>query len=372
MKFSASILLVSAAIATIASAAPLSARVPAKVNSATTISNDHIKSSTVITKRCTECTHKDDAALDLIVQTSAQHYAKIAQIRLDNLLSEMENVKVTSGAESLPKEKAALTITIKAKIDKAKKECSSEALEPVIKASVAIDSNMDIPWSKKDEVEKKMVDLDAKIAALVLERIHANVNAETLSKDCTENMTNTEIASAPAPAPEAPTPVPETQAPAPETPASVPKSTPGGLQVGIDITGNVDPKFVCKSGCKDSKDANTVLSLRVNLEKEFQPRLDHFYNTEVPTDFTEKRSELLGGLLHSLDGLKIDAMVDTRTGSEAKSDALKIAAMVDTRTGTEAKNDALKIDATVDTRTGTVAKNDARAGVLASVMASVN
>ncbi|KAG0300508.1 hypothetical protein BGZ99_003767, partial [Dissophora globulifera] len=218
-------------------------------------------------------------------------------------------VKVTSGAESLPKEEAALTITIKANIDKAKKECSSEALEAVIKASVAADSNMDIPWSKKEEVEKKMVELDAKITALILERIHANVNAETLSKDCTENMTNTEIASAPALAPE------------------VPKSTPGGLQVGIDITGNVDPKFVCKSGCKDSKDANTVLSLRVNLEKEFQPRLDHFYNTEVPTDFTEKRSELLGGLLHSLDGLKIDAMVDTRTGSEAKNDALKIDAM---------------------------------------------
>ncbi|KAG0295716.1 hypothetical protein BGZ98_001267, partial [Dissophora globulifera] len=153
--------------------------------------------------------------------------------------------------------------------------------------------------------------------------------------DCTENMTNTEIAPAPAPAPEAPAPVPETPAPAPaapapvpETPASAPEtpapvpetpapvpetlapapeSTKGGLQIGIDVTGNVDTKFVCKSGCKDSNDANTVLNLRVNLEKEFQPRLDHFYNTEVPSDCTEKRSELLGGLLSSLAGLQIDA-----------------------------------------------------------------
>ncbi|KAG0008245.1 hypothetical protein BGZ82_004790, partial [Podila clonocystis] len=138
----------------------------------------------------------------------------------------------------------------------------------------------------------------------------------------------------PAPAPQAPSPITETPAPAPETPepspeapAPVPVELPApaapvdvpptpesnhGPQAGIDVASNVDPKFVCKSGCKDSNDAMLVLNLRVTLEKELSPRLEHFYAEEVPTACTEKRASLLGGLLNLLS-LNVLANVDAKT-----------------------------------------------------------
>ncbi|KFH64851.1 hypothetical protein MVEG_09580 [Podila verticillata NRRL 6337] len=353
MKFSTSILLISAALA-VTSAAPL-----VNLNNI----NANVATNGLAKRSCADCTHADGAALDIIIKASADHYADIAHARLDGLMNEINTAKVTSGTQDLPKEKALLTITIQNKIDEAKKACSSQELEPVIKASVTADANLDIPWSKKEEVEKKMAELDLKITKLVLDRIQANINAELLSKECTEKMTNTEIAPAPAPveldtpapappapapATEAPAPVPETPAPAAETPApasealaptpevpapasvetpapaalaeSAPQPTHennnnnGELRVGIDVASNVDPKFVCKDGCKDSNDANTILNLRVTLEKELTPRLEHFYAEEVPTACTEKRASLLGGLLNLLSNarLSVQANVDAK------------------------------------------------------------
>ncbi|KAI8603101.1 hypothetical protein EDD21DRAFT_370034 [Dissophora ornata] len=296
MKFSYSILLISVAIAAIASAAPMPAHESA--NTITEISS--------ISKRCAECTPKDGAALDLVANDSAKHYAKIFQVRLDGLMRKMEATQVTSGAVALPNAKAALTISVKSKIEKAKKDCTSEALAPAIKAAMTSDMNMDIPWSNKEEVGKKMVDLNALITAIILERIRANVNAETLSKDCAERMTNTQIAPAPAEmlapealASEALAPAPETLAPAPEAPVE----DKGGLRVGIDFASNVDLKYVCKSGCQDSQVAYTVLNLRRDLERKFASPLEYFYNEEVPTDCTEKSGELFGSVSISLERL---------------------------------------------------------------------
>ncbi|KAK3842929.1 MAG: hypothetical protein J3R72DRAFT_442017 [Linnemannia gamsii] len=154
-------------------------------------------------------------------------------------------------------------------------------------------------------------------------------------------MTNTGIAPAPetpAPAPETPAPIPETPVPiqetpdsAPEAPAPVPEApTPvteapapentsnndfNALKVGIDVAANVDPKFVCKSGCNDSQDAKNVLSLRVNLENELKPRLDHFYNQEIPTAYEEKRPSLLDDVLNLLSGLRIDAQANVKANN---------------------------------------------------------
>ncbi|KAG0271168.1 hypothetical protein BGZ95_001060 [Linnemannia exigua] len=267
----------------------------------------------------------------LIVKASADHYSTIAHARLDNLMSEIQTAKVTSGAQDLPQEKAALSVAVQTKIDEAKKACSPDVLAPAIKATVAADANLDIPWSKKEEIEKKMAELDAKITQLMLERIQANINAELLSKDCTEKMTNTEIApappaapeAAPAPAPapvEAPAPAPapvEAPAPAPATPAAAEPctsctSTTGGAQAGIDVAASVDSKFVCKTGCKDSNDAKNVLTLRVNLESELTPRLDHFYQQEVPTACTENRETLLGGVLNLIANLNVNAQAEVK------------------------------------------------------------
>ncbi|KAF9134275.1 hypothetical protein BGW39_007585 [Mortierella sp. 14UC] len=266
--------------------------------------------------RCGDCTHKDTAALNIIIKASADHYADIANVRLDNLMNEIATAKVTSGTEELPEEKALLTITVQSKIDEAKKACTSEELVPAIKAAVAADVNLDVAWSKQEdkELEKKMAELNAKITQLVLDRIQVNINAELLSKDCTEKMTNIEIAPAPetpAPDPEAPAPVPEAPIPTPEAPAPVPENTNdnndgNGLKVGIDVAANVDSKFVCKSGCNDSQDAKNVLSLRVSLENELKPRLDHFYNQEISTA-CEKRPSLVDGVLNLLSGLRIEA-----------------------------------------------------------------
>ncbi|KAG0378886.1 hypothetical protein BGX24_002499 [Mortierella sp. AD032] len=347
MKFTSSILLISAAIASVASAIPLGAQSSGNVNVPNTVQGNANANAyfarTPLTKRCGDCTHKDTAALNIIIKASADHYSDIAHVRLDNLMREIATAKVTSGTDELPKEKALLTITVQSKIDEAKKDCTSEELVPAIKAAVAADANLDVAWSKQEgkELEKKMAALDVKITQLVLDRIQANINAELLSKDCTEKMTNTEIAPAPetsapapvaetpaptpetpAPAPETPTPAPETPAPAPETPAPapeapapVPENTDNGLKVGIDVAASVDPKFVCKSGCNDSQDAKNVLSLRVNLENELKPRLDHFYNQEIPTAYEEKRPSLLDGVLSLLSGLKIDAKANVKANN---------------------------------------------------------
>lgn len=344
MKFSASILLISAALA-VTSAAPFLSQKDINANVAI---NAKVATNELTKRSCADCTHADGAALNVIIKASADHYADIAHARLDGLMAEINTAKVTSGTQELPKEKALLTVTIQSKIDEAKKACSSQELEPVIKASVAADANLDIPWSKKEEVEKKMAELDLKITKLVLDRIQANINAELLSKECTEKMTNTEIAPAPAPvtlappapAPAAAAPVPETPAsvqqaptpvaetPAPEAPAPAPvegsapfadesapqltneNSNNGGLRVGIDVAADVDPKFVCKSGCSDSNDAKTILNLRVALEKELTPRLEHFYVEEVPTACTEKRASLLGGLLQLLSNTKLSVQAN--------------------------------------------------------------
>ncbi|KAG0348304.1 hypothetical protein BG004_005439 [Podila humilis] len=337
MKFTSSILLISAALATLASAAPLTATNVLPDNGNKILGN-------VLNKRCNDCTHKDALALDIIVKASADHYANIASVRLDNLLSEIQTAKVTSDSQDLPQEKAALTVTVQTKIDEAKQACAPEALAHAIKATVTANAAMDVPWSKKEEIESRMAELDIMITKLMLDRIQASINAERLSKDCTEKMTNTEIAPAPAPAPEAPAPAPEAPAPAPEAPAPAPEAPApapevpapapeapapvpeapapapespapapactetscGSKKVGIDVAADVDAKFVCKSGCKDTKDAKNVLSLRVTLENEFEPRLNHFYNEEVPSDCTEKRSALLGGVLELVANLNVD------------------------------------------------------------------
>ncbi|KAF9347057.1 hypothetical protein BGX26_001434, partial [Mortierella sp. AD094] len=118
------------------------------------------------------------------------------------------------------------------------------------------------------------------------------------------------------PAPEASAPIPE-EAPAPETPAPVPEAAPkgctkgkGGINICVNVDANVN-KFTCKSGCKDAKDAKVVLDLRVNLEKEFKPRLDHFYEQEVPTAYEQKRKSLLDSVLGLLN-LNVKADVDAK------------------------------------------------------------
>ncbi|KAF9581555.1 hypothetical protein BGW38_001384 [Lunasporangiospora selenospora] len=304
MKFNTCTLLISAALTAVASAVPL---VPQPLNVVEPATH-------ILTRRCVDCTQKDTVALNLIVKASADHYSAIAHEHLNNLMVDFSAASVTSGAQDLPQEKAALSVAVQTKIDEAKRACSPEALESEIKVTVTSDSSMDIPWSKKDEIEKKMVELDAKITKLILERIEAQVNAELLSKDCTEKMTNTEIvptSEAPAPIPEAPAPVPEAPAPVPEAPAplpeAVPAPAPSGAQPGINVAASIDSKYVCRSGCKDSGDANTVLSLRVNLENEFKPRLEHFYDREVPTACDEKRSSLLGGVLSLVANLNVNA-----------------------------------------------------------------
>ncbi|KAI8595576.1 hypothetical protein EDD21DRAFT_420527 [Dissophora ornata] len=169
MKFSATALLISVALATVATAAPLIAQENPNTN------------AHVFTKRCAECTHVDDAAFELFIKFSADHYSDIAHARLNNLMSEIESAKVTSGSRDMQQEKAALTVTVQTKIDEAKKACTSEALASVIKATVMSDASYDMPWSQKEEVEKKMVGLDIMITNLVTGLIQDNINAEMLT-----------------------------------------------------------------------------------------------------------------------------------------------------------------------------------------------
>ncbi|KAF9081059.1 hypothetical protein BGX23_001348, partial [Mortierella sp. AD031] len=89
----------------------------------------------------------------------------------------------------------------------------------------------------------------------------------------------------------------------------------GGLKDGIDVAANVDPKYVCKTGCSDSQDVKDVLSLRVNLENELKPRLDHFYAEEVPTAYNEKSATLMDGVMNLLSGLRINANADVKTSN---------------------------------------------------------
>ncbi|KAF9103750.1 hypothetical protein BGX27_010391 [Mortierella sp. AM989] len=289
MKISTSALLVSAALATIASAIPLDVHAKAKVD------------ARLLTKRCVDCTNTDGAALDIIIQASAVHYSSIAQQRLNGLMTTIEtSAKVTSGTQDMQQEKNLLNVAVQANVEQAKEACTPEALAPVIKATVASDASLDVAWSKKEEIEKKMVELDAMITKLMLERIQANINAEILSKDCTEKMTNTRIAPAPAVAP-APVPVQ-----APQLEAAPACTDCDGPKAGIDVAASVDSKFVCKSGCKDSDDANTVLSLRINLENEFKPHVDDF-DKEVPKDCEEKRGSLLGNVLSLVAKLNVNA-----------------------------------------------------------------
>ncbi|KAF9420291.1 hypothetical protein BGZ94_009170 [Podila epigama] len=329
MKFSALTVLISFALAVVASAAPLLETANANVN---------VFSNSIAKRNCAECTQSDVTALDLILKASADHYADIARIHLDGLMQDINSAKVTSGEQDLPKEKALLSAAVQAKIDAAKKACSSEELLPAIKVSVNADTNLNIPWSNKDQVDKKLADLDVKITKILLDRIQTNINAEILSKDCTEKMTNTVITPAPAgpttvdnePSSQGPessnaTPVseeapsvaspPETPTPTESTPQPVPENSDNNskdinnssnnnnetIQAGIHVAApSVDPKYVCKSGCQNSKEAKLVLNLRVTLENELTPRLETFYNKEVPTACTDKRVTLLDRVLSLL------------------------------------------------------------------------
>ncbi|KAF9115352.1 hypothetical protein BGX27_008121 [Mortierella sp. AM989] len=309
MKFTKSILLISAAVATIASANPLVDR--ALVDSGV---------STFIQRR------SDTPALDALVKIYSDHYSDIALVHLNILSDEMEAAKVTSGTEELPEEKALLTAAVNAKIDQAKEDCSPDVLGPLIEATIRAETGSDdVQWANKEEAERKLLDIDAKVAELVVNRIQVNINAELLSKDCTEKMTNTEIVPAEEPfsaesvgsEPEAPAPIseePEPEAPAlipeetaPETPAPVLEAVPSGctkdssgINICVDINANIG-KLVCKSGCKDANDAKIVLDLYINLEKEFKPRLEHFYDKDIPTATEEKRPSLITSVLNLLN-----------------------------------------------------------------------
>ncbi|KAK3812094.1 MAG: hypothetical protein J3Q66DRAFT_403941 [Benniella sp.] len=282
MKIATSTLLISAALAAFAPAAPV-VREP--------LLSDF--NTRVITKRCAECTHKDSIALDLIVKASATHYSSIAHAHLDSLMTEIESAKVTSGGLELPREKAMLSVTVQSKIEQTRKDCSPEALAPEIKATVASDASLDIAWSKEEEIRKKMAELDLMITKLMLERIQVNINAELLSKDCTEKMTTTEIAPAPAPTSsqeQAPFPVEQpAQAPAPvEAPAppAAPEEAPAPAPFLLRLQLRLQwPQHL----------ALLALTLRQTFRQ------------EVPTACAEKRDTLLGGVLKVVADLNVGA-----------------------------------------------------------------
>ncbi|KAG0261557.1 hypothetical protein DFQ27_002917 [Actinomortierella ambigua] len=366
MKFTP--LLISAALAIIASAAPVSnvnVDATANLNGAT---RD-------VVKRCVDCTNTDTIALDLIIKSTADHYADIAVTRLDILNAEIQTAKVTSGNQELTQEKTALTVTVQTKIDAAKKACSSDELAPIIKATVSSDSSLDIAWSQKsrEEIEKKLLQLDIVITRMILDRIQANVNADALSKECTEKMTNTEITPAPvdsglnkdsSPPPSSGNPPASsgdssnsgTPAPGPSTDTGSNTPAPGGApdastkapdsssgpqdsikpdtppsntapttseppcdetkdaaapQPGIDVVASVDSKYVCAKGCTDTEDAENVLTLRVTLENALAPRIDHVVNEEIPTDCNEKRGGLLDNIVDLINGLKVEVQANS-------------------------------------------------------------
>ncbi|KAF9366025.1 hypothetical protein BGX34_006735 [Mortierella sp. NVP85] len=307
MKFTSSILLISAAIAAVVSAAPL----PSDTIDVT-LENSKVADLDVLGGYLSGLKARND---------------RLADLTICYVISRLSR-SPTSGKKNLPKEKAALTLIVKTKIDKAKKGYSSESLAPIIKAIVTSDASLDIPWSKKDEAEKKGVELDAKVTDIVLNLLEQAIGAELLSKDCTEKMTNNEIAPAetpegpfvgesvppmpqtPAPVPEAPAPIPETPAPVKEAPSPIPETTTtteSSEDKGAPCS--VDPKYVCKSGCKDTQ-AEAVLNLRINLEKQLGERLEQLRDKKVCADIAKGRSGLLGNVLGLLDSLLVDANVN--------------------------------------------------------------
>ncbi|KAG0013429.1 hypothetical protein BGZ80_011079 [Entomortierella chlamydospora] len=179
MKFDKTILLISIAIATVVSANPLE---PASVGAAVT--------ANPLSRR------DDDPILHAIVKLTTGHYPDIANLGLDGLLGDMKAAKVTSGSEELPKERDLLNIAVKAKIDQAKKDCSRESLEPLARATIGAETDSDNKWADNEETKRKLLGLDAKLVKLIQDRIQVNINAELLSKECTEKMTNIEIAPA--------------------------------------------------------------------------------------------------------------------------------------------------------------------------------
>ncbi|KAF9198670.1 hypothetical protein BGZ49_000427 [Haplosporangium sp. Z 27] len=273
MKFTT--LLISAAIAAIASAIPL--KLDVKVN------------GHKLTRRCTECTKVDDTALDMIVKASASHYSIIAHDQLNSFMTEIRKTQVTYSVSNLPNKEELLNDAVQVNFDQAKQACAPDALAPIIKEAVASDDSLDVAWSKKEEVEKKIERLDVTITKLMLERIHKNINAEYLSKECTEKVTNTKIAPAPAPA--------SVRAPTHScSDCHVPKA-------GIDVPTSVDHKFVCRTGCEDSRQANMVLNFRANLENQWKPRVEEFYVERVPNKCEEKRESLLETVLNLVGNL---------------------------------------------------------------------
>ncbi|CAO3573210.1 unnamed protein product [Mortierella alpina] len=323
MRFTISILLISAALATFASAAPLAGVVD-------------IITTPSAARPCSECTSQDQSALSAIVQTSADHSAAIAQNRLDDLMREVGTARVTSGTTELPKEKATLIITMQSKIDDAKKACTSETLAPAILAAINDDATLSIPWSKSEQAEKKMEELNAVIERVILDSIQKHLSAEGLAKDITENMTKTVITPSPeiaAPAPETAAPVPApAPASAPEAVAPAPVVAPqsalpteqlpkqadaavdvsSGTRTGVDVAASVGPKFVCSSGCEDAEDASTVLALRDDLERQLGPRLRYLTNKEIPSDCSEGRSSLWDSIRKLLNNVDIEANVSLR------------------------------------------------------------
>ncbi|KAG0016187.1 hypothetical protein BGZ80_009376 [Entomortierella chlamydospora] len=261
------------------------------------------------------------------VKLTISHYSNIANSRLED-------------------------ITVNAKTDQAKKDCSPEVLEPLVRATIEAETDLDDKWADNEETKRKLLDLDAKLMKLIQDRIQVNVNAGLLSKDCIEKMTNIETAPAEEPLnaesvepeaakeliPEAPTPVPEEtpvpkpeaiepapdapppvleEAPTPETPALEPKlhlRVAPRARICLNVDANIDLKFVCKSGCKGAKDARFVLDRRVDLEKKFKSRLGKFYEQGIPTECEKKRTSLVDSVLDLLS-LNFEADVDVKTNA---------------------------------------------------------
>ncbi|KAF8942056.1 hypothetical protein BGZ46_006838, partial [Entomortierella lignicola] len=167
----------------------------------------------------------------------------------------------------------------------------------------------------KAKAEKTLAALDIKVEKLISRLIRDKLNAKSLSKDCTEKMTGTQIAPAEDPLndgsvetePEAPevledtpefpedTPAPDTD-PVPKAPAPKKKTSRcSASKSGINTCGT--KRYVCKSGCNNDQDAKVVLDLRANLENELQPRLSLFFNQEIPTACADKSPTLLDNVL---------------------------------------------------------------------------
>ncbi|KAF9153260.1 hypothetical protein BGX21_003814 [Mortierella sp. AD011] len=308
MKLDKTIPLIPIAVATVVPADPLE---PANVGAAV-VANP-------LSRR------DDNPTLRAIVKLTTGHYSDIANLRLGGLLGDMKAVKVTSGSEDLPKERALLNIAVKAGIER--------LLTATIEAETDSNDN-----SADEKNKRKLLGLDAKLVKLIQNRIQVNNNVELLSKECIEKMTKIEIAPAeeslnaesvesePATVALAPVheealvPEPEViepaysevpthvlEVPAPEAQTLEPKVAPEGC-----IMGRV-------SGCKGAKDAKIVISLHADLEKKIKSRLGKFYEQEVLTE-CEKCTSLVGDVLDLLN-LSVKADVDARTIIKADTNA---------------------------------------------------